>query len=349
MDAISLIPYAEAVPVPPLILIFLEQLFFLIHIILVNSILGVGLILLYKWKRTVDFFDINRPLARRIPIFFALAINMAIPALLFLQVVFGHLFYSSSVLMGTFWILIIPILIIAYYSSYFHYKKFGVSQYAKYSLILMISLVLYVAFILVNNLSMMEMPEKWSLYFSERGGTILLWSVSSIYPRFLHFIVASLAVGGIVYAFYFSKKSNSEKNAMDGIRIFAYATMVQMAVGVWFLVSLPESIMLKFMGRDSVATLVLVAGIGTAVLSVILAFKNNLKGTLIFLLITLIAMVINRYNLRIFSLEDKFSPTSLEISPQWDVFVLFVVILLIGVGVLFYMVKISFKGKEEAK
>lgn len=340
----ELIPYTEPVPVPPQIFIPLEQLFFLIHILIINAILGLSMILLYKWNKEKGFFEINKPFVKKIPILFALGINMAIPTLLFLQVVFGHLFYTSSILMGSFWILIIPFLIVAYYSSYFHYRKFEASSFASYALALMILLIFYIAFMLVNNLSLMELPDKWHAYFSNRTGTLLLWSVPTIYPRFLHFLFASLAVGGITYAFYFSKKAVYDK-AKEGFNIFAYATMIQIAVGFWFLLSLPQNIMQKYMGGDSFATVVLVLGIITAIASVFTALKGKLKDTIAFLLLTLIFMVINRYNLRIFQLEGSFSPSELKVVPQWDVFALFVVILLVGVGTIVYMLKIAFQKK----
>lgn len=347
MQTFSLIPYAEPIPAPIEILVLFEQLFFLIHIILINLILGLGLILLYKWNRETNFFLTNKLIAKKIPILFAIGINMAIPALLFLQVTFGHLFYTSSILMGTFWILIIPFLIVAYYSSYVHYKNFDISPIAKYALSLMIIMVLYIAFMLVNNLSMMELPEKWNAYFTNRDGTILLWSLPSLYPRYLHFIVASVAVGGIFYSLYFSKKDQTKKQ--EGLTIFAYATMVQILVGIWFLISLPKDIMLKFMGGETIATAILLLGIFAAIVSLVFALRTNIKISLLFLILTLISMVINRYNLRIFHLEDNFRLSQLNLVPQWDVFTIFIIILFLGIAVIIYMLKISFNKTNEVK
>ncbi|MDI6865231.1 hypothetical protein [Thermodesulfovibrio yellowstonii] len=347
MNPLYLIPYTEPIPAPAEIFIILEQLFFLIHIIIINSIVGLSLIILYQWNKKQDFFIINKPLAKKIPILFALGINMAIPALLFLQVVFGHLFYTSSILMGTFWILIIPFLIIAYYSAYFHYKKFEFSGLAKYALVIMIIIIFYIAFMLVNNLSMMEMPKRWETYFSNRDGTILLWNVASIYPRFLHFLIASIAVGGIAYSLYFRKKS--EDKVREGLKIFAYATMFQIVIGFWFILSLPQNIMQKYIGGDLFATVVFILSIITAFLSIFIALKANIKGSLLLVFLTLVFMVINRYNLRVFHLGENFNISQLKLSPQWDVFTIFLVILLLGIAVIFYMLKITFSKTKEAK
>lgn len=345
MELPNLIPYPEPIPAPPEIFIILEQIFFLIHILLINSILGLSIILSYKWAKEKEFFENNRPLAKKIPLFFALGINMAIPALLFIQVLYGNLFYTSSILIGTFWILIIPLLILAYYSSYFHYRKFGLSSYAKHALLFMMLIVLYIAFILVNNLSIMEMPQTWNAYFSNREGTIILWNLNSIYPRYLHFIIASIAIGGLVYSFYFRNKVDRDNKVREGLKIFAYATMIQIAVGIWFLLSLPKGVMIKFMGENTIATIILLSGIATAFISIVVSLKGKLKESLIFLSLTLISMIINRYHLRVFNLGENFSLSHLKVSPQWDVFALFLFVLLTGIVIIIYMLKIAFQSK----
>jgi hypothetical protein len=351
MDLKDLIPYTESLPAPPQILILLEQLFFLIHIVLINSILGLSLIIIYKRIRLLSIssldLDIYRPFSKQIPILFALAINMAIPALLFLQVVFGHLFYTSSVLLGTYWILIIPLLIAGYYSSYIHYKKFESSQLAKFTIFAVVFIMLYISFILVNNLSLMENLIKWSRYFENRSGTILLWDEISIYPRYLHFIVASLAVGGLFYSLHYKFKKDLNQNLRnikikEGLKIFTYSTMVQVIVGVLFLLSLPQKVMLNFMGADILATLIFILGVIFAVVSIVAGLKGKLGLTVIFLSITLIAMVINRYHLRVFQLGEHFSLSQLNIVPQWDVFAIFLIILIFGIAVILYMLKIAF-------
>ena len=351
MDFKHLIPYTESIPAPPQFLILLEQLFFLIHIVLINFILGLSLIIIYKRLRLLSIpskeLEIYKPFSRHIPILFALAINMAIPALLFLQVVFGHLFYTSSVLIGTYWIFIIPLLIAGYYSSYIHYKKFESHQLAKITIFTVVFIMFYISFILVNNLTLMEIPIKWSRYFDNRSGTILLWDEISIYPRYLHFIVASLALGGLFYSLYWKFKKDLNENLRnkmikEGLKIFSYSTMIQVVVGVLFLLSLPNKVMLKFMGADFLATTIFVTGVIFALISIFAGLKEKLGLTLTFLLLTLTAMVINRYHLRIFQLGDYFSISQLNIDPQWDVFAIFLFILLCGIAVIVYMLKIAF-------
>lgn len=356
MDFKNLIPYTESIPAPAQIFILLEQLFFLIHIVLINSILGLSFITIYKAFKSSDMIESmerDSSIAKQIPILFALAINMAIPALLFIQVVFGHLFYTSSVLMGSFWILIIPLLIIAYYASYFHYRKFDNLKWAKFSLLIVILIMLYIAFILVNNLSLMEEPEQWKKYFENRSGTILIWNTLSIYPRYLHFIIGSIAVGGIFYSLYYNLRKDMEPKLQnlkikEGLKIFSYATMFQIFAGMLFLLSLPERVFNNFIGGDFLATTVFVSGIILAVIALFSGLKEKLTAAVSFLFLTLIAMIINRYHLRIFQLGENFRISEFRIIPQWDVFAIFLLILFAGIAVIFYMLRIAFyrEGKK---
>ena len=213
MDYQTLIPTADTIPAPSWVFIVLEQLLFLLHIILVNAVLGGALIVLFKrfsGKDDQDFTNRHMPVAKKLPVLIALAINMAVPPLLFLQVVYGHLFYTSSVLMAVYWILIIPLLILAYYGTYIHIYRYNKAPvFSKFSLLTAVILILYVGFMLVNNNSLMEVPEKWTAYFDHRGGTILNVN-AAFFPRYFHFVTASVAIGGLFYALVYHFKKGLE-------------------------------------------------------------------------------------------------------------------------------------------
>lgn len=351
MDPNLLIPKPDPIPAPAWLMIVLEQLLFLLHILVINALFGSAIIIFYRWIKKIDtvpFVEENQPIAKKIPIMFALGINLGVAPLLFLQVTFGHLFYSSSVLMATFWILVIPFLIIAYYGAYIHYKKMDKSEgLAKFSLAVLILMVLYIAFMLVNNNSLMEQPEKWAAYFSNRNGTILNLGDVSLYPRFFKFIFASIAIGGLFYSIvnhYRKDVADKEEKIKEGLKIFAYSTAIQMIVGFWYLFSLPEDIMMKFIGRDLLSSIILLVGIAAAIGALIFALQGKLMVTLYHLLLTLVAMIITRYLLRMMYLSDNFSLSSLQLTPQWGVFALFIIILLIGLYFVLYMIKIGFSG-----
>ena len=354
MDYQSLIPTAESIPAPSWIFIVLEQLLFLLHIVLVNAVLGGAIIVLFKRISGKDNENIKNwhlPVAKKFPVMVALGINLGIPPLLFLQVVYGHLFYTSSVLMAVYWIIIIPLLILAYYGLYIHIGKFGTSPwFSKLSLLTAILFILYLGFMLVANNSLMEQPENWTAYFENRGGTVLNLSNPAFFPRYLHFIAASIAIGGLLYAvvYHFKKDAPDEKNEKikGALKIFAAATALQVVIGFWYLLAIPQDFILQFMGQNLWATLFLLLGILVGIGAMVTGFMGKLKPTILQLLITLVAMIITRYNLRMMYLADNFQLKQLELTPQYGVMILFFVVLLVGLVAIAYMLKVGFNTTE---
>ncbi len=349
MDPNALIPTPDTIPAPPWVFIVLEQLLFLLHILVINAVLGGFLVLLFsrfRKKSSSEPDQAGLPVAKKLPVMVALGINFGIPPLLFLQVVFGHLFYTSSVLMATYWIIIIPVLILAYYAAYIHSIKFVTAPwFSKTALVVSVIFILYIGFMLVNNNSLMEQPERWSAYFANRSGTLLNITDPAFFPRYFHFIVASVAVGGLLFALVYrlgkGNKELKEQKIKQGLMIFAIATAVQVVVGFWYLLSVPADFLPQFMGRDLFSTIILMVGIAAGIAALIFGFLGKLNAAIAHLVITVVAMIINRYNLRMMYLSDNFQLGDLTVSPQYGLLGLFVLILLIGVGAIIYMLNIS--------
>jgi hypothetical protein len=291
-------------------------------------------------------------LVHKIPTSVALGINFGVAPLLFIQVIYGHFLYTSSVLMATFWILIIPLLIIAYYGTYMHSFKYESNRILSLiSLGISLVIFLYIAFIFVNNMTLMLHPEKWSAYFDNRGGLILNLDDPILLPRYLHFLTASIAIAGLFTAiiWYIRKKKQSEipdHKIQSGLKIFGYATLVQILVGIWFLLAQPRDIMMLYMGQGFLHTLLLTLGIITALLSVYFAFKGKLLLTLYHLLATIVFMVGIRALLRAAYLQDYLTLSDLTLAPQNSVLILFLIIFIIGLVSVNYMVRAAVRASE---
>ncbi len=355
MDPVNLIPDAEAIPAPQWLLSILEQLTFIIHILFINAVLGGGLIILFKRmtggneSMTDSFHGVA---AKKLPVLIALGINFGVAPLLFMQVTFGHLFYTSSVLMAVFWILVIPFLILAYYGAYIHVTKYEASPaFSKWSILISIILILYIGLMLVANNSMMEQPAGWNAYFDNRDGTILGLGDLKIWPRYLHFVAASVAVGGLFVAGIWHFKKNAEdevkeKNIKSGLKIFAIATAVQFVIGFWYLLAQPTEIVVQFMGRNLMATIILFLGILMGIGAMVSGFLGKIIPSAIHLVLTIVFMAITRMMLRSMSLTDYFDMDSLVLTPQYGVLVLFLLIFVIGLATIAWMLKISFKNEK---
>jgi len=66
------------------------------------------------------------------------------------------------------WILIIPLVILVYYLSYLISKKISSQRPFKRFILIQFLVLLYVAFVLANNLTLMENPQTWNIYFTNK-------------------------------------------------------------------------------------------------------------------------------------------------------------------------------------
>ena len=355
MDPMNFIPTPDTIPAPSWLFLFLDLFTFTLHILVINVIIGGSLIVLFSRLRSPETSletHLIGGVASKLPTTFALGINLGIAPLLFLQVIYGHLFYSSSVLMAVYWILVIPLLIIAYYGAYIHIRKYGSSSFlSKGAIFLTSSILLYIAFVFVNNMTLMAQPEKWGAYLQNRGGTLLNIKDATFIPRYLHFITASIAVAGLFLAivWWMRQRKNIEgaqQKVKTSLRIFGIATSIQIVIGFWFLLAIPSDFILQFMGQNLFYTIVLFIGILLAIGAVISAFLGKLIPTTLHLIPLIIAMVITRTNLRSLYLQDVFSLDSLQLSAQYGVMALFFVIFIVGLGIVGYMVNLGLKADE---
>jgi hypothetical protein len=358
MDPSTLVPTPESIPAPSWLFMGLDILTFSIHILFINVVVGGTFLLLYRafsGKTAATGAGMLDGLASKIPTGFALGINFGVAPLLFLQVIYGHLFYSSSVLMAVFWILIIPLLILGYYGAYIHSRKSSTAPLlAKIALFATGLILLYVSFMFVNNMTLMAQPEKWSSYFQNRGGTILNLNEPTLIPRYAHFLAASVAVAGLFMAMVWGFRERKKTEGAQGkvkkaLKIFGIATAVQIIIGFWFLLALPQNFILQFMGQNIFYTVTLFAGLLIAIGALLSAFLGKLLPTLVHLVVLILIMAITRANLRTLYLEDIFSPRSLTVTPQYGVMALFFAIFAIGLVTVGYMLKISFSTERRVQ
>ena len=355
MNPTSLIPTPDTIPAPAWLFWLLGIVMFTLHILVINALLGSSIIMLFgrlAGKKPTMPKEFAGNVAVKSMALFAFGINLGVAALLFLQVLYGHFMYTSSVLMAVYWILVVPLLIIAYYAGYMHIRLSSKAPLISVlSLIVSTGILLYIGFTFVNNMTLMLMPEKWTAYFANRGGTVLNTSDPIFWPRYLHFLVASMAVGGLFLAFVQNRNAKkgiegAEKKKRAGLKIFAWATCVQVLIGLWFLIALPKEIMMSFMGGNLIHTIILALGVLLALGAIYMGFRGKLAGTAYHLLGIILLMVINRSNLRALYLKDVFSFSSLELNPQYGVLALFLLVFVIGLGVVYYMIKIVLRANQ---
>lgn len=361
------IPDADPIPLPAPIGLFrfLLVLTFLLHLLPMNFVLGGSLLTLvsgFRARRTTaeaapHHRRLMAILARAFPVTIAFTITLGIAPLLFVQVLYGQLFFSSSILMAWLWLSVVALLLLGYYAAYWHAYRGGSPDGAGRWVVLAVAApFLAVAFLFVNNFSLLQNPGAWrSLYVQARGG-FHLYALSGVgvFARFLHFVLAALALSGLVVAgigLRFRRKEPAFGGwaASYGACWFLGATILQMGSGIWFLLAQPTRVRNPLLGESPVDTLLLAAAVGCAVVALavlvppgrISAGRLGLGSAAIGL--TLVLMVLIRQRVRTFWLEPHFRYEQLPVASQWGAILLFAVILLAGVGCVGWMLRQFFR------
>ena len=193
-------------------------------------------------------------------------------------------------------------------------------------------------------------PGSWIKYFAEPSGTILNLSDPTLFPRFIHFIAASVAISGLFIAITWQKKKKSgvtdaDLNIKIGMKYFFYATLFQVLTGTWFILSLPGDIMLLFMGKDGIGTMVFLAGLITAVLSLVYGFKNRVRPATWSAIITVFFMVIIRDIVRTAFLKPYFAVEKLKVIHQYSPMIMFMASLFIGTVAIIYIIRCALSAR----
>jgi hypothetical protein len=348
-----------SLPAPIWLLKALLLITFFLHIIPMNLSLGGGFVAafteLFGRRRKSEYhFALARSLARLLPIIIAFTITLGIAPLLFIQVLYGQFFYTSSVVLAWPWLSVIVLLILSYYGFYLYSFKWERLE-GKRLIVVLASAILFAAigFIYTNNIVLMQTPAKWAAkYFQNPHGTHLNLSDPTVIPRFLHFFTASIALAGLLVAVIGLLKLRQDSSysrwaVRYGLLWFILATLVQLGVGSWFFITLPEAVKAMFMGGDGFATLVflvaLICAVGGLAFMLVSFLSANphwkvLTG-IVLISLTVICMVLVRDIVRSAYLDGYFDASRFSVVPQTGVIVLFFFLLAVGLGVIGYMLR----------
>ena len=247
----------------------------------------------------------------------------------------------------------IPILILAYYGAYLFVRKWEKAPgWSKAGLIVSSLFLLYVAFMLVNNNTLALRPDRWELYAARSGGWNLNLGEPTLWPRYLHFLIAALAIGAlgraIFYRFSAMEEEEKEIQIRRNLKIFGWMTLVQLAIGTWFWLTMPGPVWRSFMGGSMFATVMMVVGWLSALLILHSAFTGRLNLAMILGALQVLVMVIIRDLARAAYLREVFRPTELENVGEVSPLIAFLLVFLIGLGALYYMIRLIFKSKTHA-
>ena len=355
----NLVPSVDPNPLPAPYWVFkvLLVVTFFLHIVAMNFMVGgAGLALFARWREKKNAYGqrIFLDVAKKVPTFLAATISLGIAPLLFVQVLYGQYFYTSSILVAWPWFLVIVLLIFAYYGFYFvAYKGEKRPVAAGRVMLFSTTLVLLIGFIYTNNITLSLVPSRWvQKYFASVSGWNLNLTEPTLVPRYLHFMTSAVAVGGlllVLIAWANWKRDEGYARAIFtlGGKAFLYATMAQFVVGSWFFMSLPRELRMMFMGDNSLATGLFGFGVAAALVTILLMSRalraGNIRlaaiGVSALTAVIILTMVVMRDMLRDAYLAPYFHPQEFAVQTQWSPLVGFLVLFVAGIGLWLLMLK----------
>lgn len=357
MDITQLIPTPDPLPAPWWLMNILLVLTFVLHLLLANALVGAGVIAFFRnlGRRKPQALDWGGPgTGRKLTIVLALTVNLGVAPLLFMQVLYGQFIYVSSVLMAVFWLSIFILVILAYYAIYLYEFKFAALAGARTWIMgLAMVLLLIVGYFFTNSLVIMINPPGWVRYFGNQGGTVLHVGDPSMLPRYLHFVLSSVALGGLamsLWGWWRARRHAEDRQELisQGLLWFAVSSLLNLVVGGWYLAALPNAAVAKVVGGNPAALYSLVLGAIAGVAAITAGFSRNLWPTLVGALASVVFMALFRDAVRRAYLEPYLDLGRAPVATQTIPLIIFLVVLVVGVIVVARMLKMASAAAKEA-
>jgi hypothetical protein len=360
-------PAVDPIPLPaPIWLLKLLHIVTLsLHFVAVEMLLGGLLlaVLLSLFRSSPQSLVTARALARRLTVVMTYVINLGVPPLLFAQVLYGRALYTSSVLIGLYWISIIAILTLTYWLLYRFTARLEAGKSAWWVGLSAWVLAGFIARLLSTNMTLMLRPEVWREMYSASGaGAYLPTGDPTLTPRWLLMLAGGLFVGGLwlVYLAGRSTFNAQEKQFMAGLggKVAALFGVVYLVAGLWAAGVQPEIVkaglhtdaLYKFAGFAGYGWLALVA---VAVLVAAIAGFGKISagwigwtGALLALLVE-ITFTVYRDGVRDLTLLGKgYNVWDRAVATNWGVVGLFLVLFVGSLGVVGWLVSVVARARK---
>ncbi len=207
-------PDRFGLPAPPWVFLLLMGITLGLHFLCMNATLAGAAVAV-----ALDVLNLAggqhhrsvRTLYGAMPVLLSLTITTGVAPLLFVQVLYGPLFYPATILMGWTWLALVPVLIVGFYLlKVVAYRlsnaalglagRWDTRPAPRLALgILVLACFVAAAWILTQSHMLAAQPEHWP-HDGQWKQTRLIVTPALSLPRFGHNLGGALAVGGVVIA-----------------------------------------------------------------------------------------------------------------------------------------------------
>ncbi|SCZ00909.1 cytochrome C [Microvirga guangxiensis] len=245
------IPLPQPAPEPVLVGVLI--VFFLMHIVFVNLMVGGALLTLWYQLRGLKekrYDDLAYAIASTITVNKSIAVVLGVGPLLAINTLYTVYFYSANALTGIFWISVIPLVTLAFLLTYLHkYLWRQMEPFKELHIgiaVVVCILFLFIPLIFLTNINLMLFPEHWDRV----KGFFSALALPNVLPRYAHFILACPAMTGLLMVWLFRRKERRNSTVAGfkrddlvrmGYRWAFWPTSVQFLVGPVVLMTLPRT------------------------------------------------------------------------------------------------------------
>ena len=189
-------------PLPEGVLSVLLVVFFLVHILFVNLMVGGSiLVVVAEWlgQKSARWDRLGLAIAKTVTVNKSLAVVMGIGPLLCINLLYTLQWYSANALTGHAWLMIVPLVTVAFLLTYLHKYTWDTWTEGKkktwHFLTGMAAALLFLSipFIFLANVNLMLFPGEWE----KVRGFFSSLTIGNVLPRYLHFLAASVAMSGL--------------------------------------------------------------------------------------------------------------------------------------------------------
>lgn len=370
----SAFPAVDPIPLPAPVWLFkaLHVVTLALHLVSVELLLG-GLLV----ATGLNFFGSGRAgdpaaalrrnasaaLARRLPIVMTYVINLGVPPLLFAQVLYGRALYTSSVLIGVYWIAVIFLLMACYWLLYRFAAGAEAGKAVWWQGLLAWLIAGAIARIYSTNMTLMLRPEVWpEMYSASASGIHLPPHGPTLLPRWLFMLAGGFWVTGLWMIWLAGRQSFETPLksylAANGGRLAAVMVVVQAGLAFLVVNAQPATVRLALAGH-ALYRLAGVAWLAAAALVLVFAVWAWLhppttraagwaSAALVF--VAMLAMTTYRDGIRDLTLASKgFFDEPTKVVTNWSVVGVFLVVFVIGLGGLAWLISVVMRAKPVAE
>jgi cytochrome c len=260
---------------------FLLILSFLLHILFVNLMIGGSLYALvfeYLGQKKSDYDKLAREIVSTITVNKSMAVVLGVAPLLTINVYYTIYFYTANSLTGLAWIMIVPLVTIAFLLGYAHKYSWDIlaNQKGLHMCIGASATILFfiIPLIFLSNINLMLFPDRWM----DVHGWLSTLVMPNVIPRYFHFILGTLAVSALFFAGYFSRKGYPVEEKFESLtrpqlRQIFY-TIALVATGANFLAGPLLYITLPSQGQSLLLFATILCGVIMAIIVATMLWKD---------------------------------------------------------------------------